>query len=84
MTNDLQIERLLFQQIQKPKNYIMMKAINVFGNYYRVNLYTETEESGLVKRRIGNNSYFCRLENNQLDIVNSYEIEQSRNLQKKT
>lgn len=83
MTNDLQIERLLFQQIQKPKNYTMMRAINVFGNYYRVNLYTETEENGLIKKRIGNNSYFCRLENNQLDIVNSYEIERSRNLQKK-
>lgn len=84
MTNDLQIERLLFQQIQKPKNYTMMRAINVFGNYYRVNLYTETEENGLIKKRIGDNSYFCRLENNQLDIINSYEIEQAKTLQKKT
>lgn len=79
---DLQIERLLFEQIQKPKNYLMMRAINVFGNYYRINLYTETEENGLTKKRIGNNSYFCRFENSKLDIINSYEIEQAKRASK--
>lgn len=69
MTNDLEIERLLFQQIPKPKNYLMLKSINVFSDYYRVNVYTQTEEDGLLKKRIGDNSYFCKFENNNLRII---------------
>lgn len=52
MTNECEVERLLFQQINKPKNYLMLKAINVFGEYYRVNVYTQTEEDGLLKREL--------------------------------
>jgi hypothetical protein len=69
MTNECEVERLLFQQINKPKNYLMLKAINVFGEYYRVNVYTQTEEDGLLKKRIGSNSYFCKLEKNSLRII---------------
>lgn len=69
MTNEFEIERLLFQQVQKPKNYLTLKAINVFGEYYRVNIYTQTEEDGLLKKRIGNDSYFCKLEKNNLRII---------------
>ena len=69
MTNELEIERLLFQQVQKPKDYMALKAINVFGDYYRVNVYTQKTEDGLLKKRIGDNSYFCKLEKNNLRII---------------
>lgn len=83
MTNEFEIERLLFQQVQKPKNYLTLKAINVFSDYYRVNVYTQTEEDGLVKKRIGNNSYFCCVNKEGLRIVNSFAMEQARTPKKK-
>lgn len=66
---DLEIERLLFKQMTKPKNFLMLKAINVFSDYYRVNIYTQTEEEGLIKKRIGDNSYFCKYLNGELTII---------------
>lgn len=83
MTNDIEIESLLFQQVPKPKNYLMLRAINVFDDYYRVNVYTQTEDQGLIKKRIGDNSYFCHFTKNNLRIVNSAEIERARKPKKK-
>ena len=74
MTNEFEIETLLFQQINKPKDYLMLKAINIFGDYYRVNVYTQVEEEGLLKKRIGNNSYFCKFEDNSLKIIKANKV----------
>ncbi|NBU33535.1 hypothetical protein EBS40_02810 [bacterium] len=65
---DFEIERLLFQQIDKPKNYLMTKIINVFHDYYRINVYTEIEEDGLIKRKISQ-SYLATFTNNVLNII---------------
>lgn len=62
------IEYLLFKQVDKPQNYLMTKAINVYDNRYRVNVYCETEEDNLIKKRICA-SYFCCLNKNELNIV---------------
>jgi hypothetical protein len=83
MTNEFEIERLLFQQVGKPDNYLTIKAINVFGDYYRVNIYTQTEDGTLIKKRIGNNSYFCCVNKEGLRIVNSFFMEQVKNPKKK-
>ena len=51
---------LLFKQVEKPKNYMMCKAMNVYDNKYRINVYTKHEEEGLFKQSISN-SYFAKL-----------------------
>jgi hypothetical protein len=61
------IEQMLFKQINKPNHFLMMKAINVYGNRYRINVYCEKEEDMLTKKRICA-SYFCHL-NDDLQII---------------
>lgn len=65
---DLEIEHLLFKQVEKPKNYLMTRIINVFENRYRVNVYIQIEEDSLIKRKIGN-SYFCHYSPGKLTII---------------
>lgn len=63
------IENLLFKQVEKPKGYLMTKAINVYENRYRINVYCERTEDNLLKKRICN-SYFAKLEDDKLEIIN--------------
>ena len=65
---ELEIENLLFKQVEKPKHHLMTKIINVWENRYRINVYTEIEEDNLIKRKI-DSSYFCRYEPGKLTIV---------------
>lgn len=65
---DLEIEHLLFEQIEKPNNYLMTKIINIWDNRYRINVYTEFVENNLLKRKI-DSSYFCKYEPGKLSIV---------------
>lgn len=51
---------LLFKQVEKPQHYMMCKAMKVYDNKYRINVYTRHEEEGLTKQRISN-SYFAKL-----------------------
>jgi hypothetical protein len=66
---DLEIESLLFKQVEKPKNFLMTKTINVYENRYRVNVYIEFEENNLIKKRIYS-SYFCHYSPGSLTITN--------------
>jgi len=65
---ELEIEYLLFKQVSKPKDYLMTKIINVYDNRYRINIYCETEEDNLTKKKICA-SYFCHFNKNKLDII---------------
>jgi len=65
---DLEIESLLFKQVSKPKNYFMIKIINLWENRYRINIYIEIEENNLTKRKISS-SYFCHYSPGNLTIV---------------
>jgi hypothetical protein len=65
---DLEIESLLFKQVEKPKKLLMTKIINLWDNRYRINIYIETEENNLTKRKI-HSSYFCHYSAGNLDIV---------------
>jgi hypothetical protein len=67
--NDIEIESLLFKQVEKPKHILMTKIINVYDNRYRINIYCESEEDTLVKKRICA-SYFCHYSKNRLHIIN--------------
>ena len=65
---DLEIEHLLYQKVEKPKNHLMTKIINVFDNRYRINVYVQIEEDGLTKKRIAQ-SYFCHYAKGELKIM---------------
>ena len=65
---ELEIESLLFKQVEKPKNFLMTKIINVYDNRYRINVYTEFEEDNLTKKRI-TSSYFCHYSHGELIII---------------
>ena len=65
---DHEIEKLLFQQVEKPKNHLMTKIMNLWDNRYRVNVYVELFEDNLVKKRI-HSSYFCHYSPGKLTII---------------
>lgn len=62
------MENLLFQQVEKPKHYLMTKVIKLWENRYRINVYAEFEEDKLIKRKI-TNSYFCHYNPGKLTII---------------
>jgi hypothetical protein len=66
--SELELETLLFKQVAKPKNHLMTKVINVFHDYFRINIYTQTEEDGLLKRKISQ-SYMTKFRNDTLTII---------------
>jgi hypothetical protein len=68
MISDYEIESLLFKQVGKPKNHLMTKVINVFHDYYRINVYTQIEEDGLLKRKISQ-SYMTTFRKDVLTII---------------
>ena len=65
---DHEIEKLLFEQVEKPKNHLMTKIIKLWDNRYRINLYVELFEDNLVKKRI-DSSYFCHYNPGKLTII---------------
>jgi hypothetical protein len=65
---DLEIEGLLFKQVEKPKNHMLTKIINLWENRYRINIYIEIEDNGLTKRKI-HSSYFCHYSPGTLAII---------------
>ena len=69
MDNNIDICNLLFNQVEKPDNFEMCKAINVYDNKYRVNVYTRSHDDfwDVDKVRI-TQSYFARLDGNELHI----------------
>lgn len=65
---DLEIENLLFQQVERPKNHLLTKIINLWENRYRINVYVEIQEDNLTKRKI-QSSYFCHYSPGKLKII---------------
>ena len=65
---DLEIETLLFKQVEQPKNHWMTKVNKLWDNRYRINVYTEIEQDNLIKRKI-HSSYFCYYNSGKLTIV---------------
>lgn len=64
------IENLLFKQVEKPKNYLMTKVINIFENRYRINVYCENTEDNLTKRKI-QDSYYAIYDDKELRIISN-------------
>ena len=60
--NHPQVCYLLFSQIEKPQNFETCRAINVYDNKYRVNIYTKKYDKiyDVEQVRI-TQSYLCKL-----------------------
>ena len=65
---DFEIEQLLYKQVEKPKNHLLTKIINLWDNRYRINVYIQIEEDNLIKKRIAS-SYFCHYSPGKLTII---------------
>jgi|LakMenE01Jun11ns_1017448.scaffolds.fasta_scaffold9665714_2 hypothetical protein len=52
----------------KPDNYLMCRAINIYDNRYRVNIYTKTNVEGIEGKKIGA-SYFIKYENDRVVLL---------------
>lgn len=64
------IERLLFEQVEKPAKHLGTKVINVYDNRYRINVYHEIfdKELNLYKRRMFS-SFFAVYDDDKLKIL---------------
>lgn len=67
---EIAIERLLFEQVEKPRKHLMTRIINVYDNRYRINVYHEIDEVGLhwPKKRI-HSSFFASYKDGELKIL---------------
>lgn len=67
--NENEILELLWDKVEKPKNYLKIKVVNVYDNAYRINIWCEYDDPimKLKKVKIGQ-SYFCKLYGNELVI----------------
>jgi hypothetical protein len=65
---EFEIEKLLFEKVEKPKNHLITKVINVYDNRYRINVYHEIydDELKLCKKRM-HSSYFCKYNDGELE-----------------
>lgn len=80
---DYEIEKLLFEQVDKPKNHLMTKIIKLWDNRYRINIYTEMVEDNLIKRKIYS-SYFCHYTSGKLTIIPDVDKKPINPLKKRT
>lgn len=60
--NDQKILDMLWNLVEKPKNYLKIKVVNVYDNAYRINVWAEIHDPvhKLDKVKI-THSYFCKL-----------------------
>lgn len=58
----------LFSMVGRPKNTVMCKAINLYDNRYRINVYTEHESENLTYRRISY-SCFAKIHDKEIEII---------------
>lgn len=67
--DDESILKMLWEIVDKPKNSLKIKVINVFDNAYRINVWSEYYDSlhNIQRVRISN-SYFCKINNDVLTI----------------
>lgn len=59
---------MLLNKIGAPKGLVMCRAINLYDNRYRINVYTKTMVDDIESKRISY-SCFAKVDNDQLNIV---------------
>ena len=76
MENDKKIENSpevcnkILEMVGKPDNYHMCKALNVYDDRYRVNVFVREEVSDITGHKLYiDKSYFCRYDGTNLTIM---------------
>ena len=65
--NDAVIKKRVLERLGKPKNFKSIKVKNVFGDKWRINVWTEERaEEWDVPTAILCDSFFCEFKNNRL------------------
>jgi hypothetical protein len=64
---------LLIKTIGRPKNLITCRAINLWDNRYRINVYTKHMVTDIESKKISY-SCFAKVDNNQLTIISQTKI----------
>lgn len=82
VVSEMELETLLFKQVEKPKHHFMTKAINVFHDYYRINVYTQIEDGGFFKQKIAQ-SYMTTFRDNVLTIIPEVDSRANSNKSKR-
>ena len=60
----------LLKKVGKPDNYYMCKAMNVYDDRYRVNVYVREDVEALTGHKLYiDKSYFCKYNGNKLTIM---------------
>ena len=60
----------VLEQVGKPDNFYMCKAMNVYDDRYRVNVYVREDVEDLTGHKLYiSNSYFCKYNGTDLTIV---------------
>jgi len=58
----------ILDKVGKPDNFLMCRAMNVFDDKYRVNIYTKRYVEGIEGRTI-QHSYFCSYNSGNINII---------------
>jgi len=66
---DEKVLEMLWKIVDKPKNCLKVKVVNVFDSFYRINVWSEYHDSlhNIQKVRISN-SYFCKVNGDVLSL----------------
>lgn len=66
-TNSSLIESLVLKKLGTPPNFHSVQSINVFGDYYRVNVRTKSgAEQKVVQTSIISDSFLIKISNNKI------------------
>ena len=62
------VSKQVLEQVGTPSGYLFSKALNVYDNKYRVNIYTKVQRNEMDSMSISQ-SYFVRLDDNTVTIL---------------
>ena len=67
--SEANVLNLLYTQVVKPENIIKESVFNVYGDRYRINLWTEVYHAFIPKAGTITKSYFCQVNSKGLTIL---------------
>ena len=62
------VSKQVLEQVGTPSGYLFSKAMNVYDNKYRVNIYTKVQRNEMDSMSISQ-SYFVRLDDSDVTIL---------------
>ena len=72
--SDAVIKKRVLERLGKPKHFKSIKVRNVYGNKWRINVWTEERaEDWDVPTAILSDSFFCEFKNNRLTCIPKIE-----------